>query len=346
MATIIYTHTDEAPLLATYSFLPIVQAFAAPPGVEVETRDISLAGRILAAFPERLRRGPAGRRRPRRARRARQDARGEHHQAAEHLGVHAAAQGRDRRAAGQGLRAARLPRRAGDRRRARHPGPLRHGQGLAPSTRCCARATPTGARRWPSRTTPARTRTRWAPGRPTRRPTSRRWAATTSAPTSSRSSCPADDTLTIQLVAADGTTTIAQERPQGARRRGRRRHRHARRRARRRSWPTQIARAKAEDVLFSVHLKATMMKVSDPIIFGHVVAGVLPADVRRLRRRARGRRACRPTTASARILAGLARPARRRRDPGGHRGRAWPTARAWRWSTPTRASPTCTCPAT
>jgi isocitrate dehydrogenase len=50
MATIIYTHTDEAPLLATYSFLPIVSAFAEKVGVEFETRDISLAGRILAQF--------------------------------------------------------------------------------------------------------------------------------------------------------------------------------------------------------------------------------------------------------------------------------------------------------
>ncbi len=50
MATIIYTHTDEAPLLATYSFLPIVSAYAHKAGVEIETRDISLAGRILAQF--------------------------------------------------------------------------------------------------------------------------------------------------------------------------------------------------------------------------------------------------------------------------------------------------------
>src|SRR5262249_14235338 len=50
MATIIYTHTDEAPLLATYSFLPIVSAYAQKAGVEFETRDISLAGRILAQF--------------------------------------------------------------------------------------------------------------------------------------------------------------------------------------------------------------------------------------------------------------------------------------------------------
>lgn len=51
---IIYTITDEAPMLATHSFLPIVKAFAAPAGIQMETRDISLAGRILANFPEKL----------------------------------------------------------------------------------------------------------------------------------------------------------------------------------------------------------------------------------------------------------------------------------------------------
>ena len=51
---IFYTLTDEAPLLATYSFLPIVQAFTATSDIEIETRDISLAGRILANFPEFL----------------------------------------------------------------------------------------------------------------------------------------------------------------------------------------------------------------------------------------------------------------------------------------------------
>ena len=54
MAKIIYTKTDEAPALATYSFLPIVQSFAKRAQVELETRDISLAGRILAAFKDRL----------------------------------------------------------------------------------------------------------------------------------------------------------------------------------------------------------------------------------------------------------------------------------------------------
>ncbi|UMY64945.1 MULTISPECIES: NADP-dependent isocitrate dehydrogenase [unclassified Flavobacterium] len=56
-ATILYTITDEAPMLATHSFLPIVQAFAAPAGITVSTRDISLSGRILANFPEYLNEG-------------------------------------------------------------------------------------------------------------------------------------------------------------------------------------------------------------------------------------------------------------------------------------------------
>src|SRR6516164_6800930 len=53
-AKIIYTLTDEAPALATYSLLPIVQAFARTAGMAVETRDISLAGRILANLPDEL----------------------------------------------------------------------------------------------------------------------------------------------------------------------------------------------------------------------------------------------------------------------------------------------------
>lgn len=53
-AKIIYTITDEAPALATYSFLPIVKAFTASSGVEIETKDISLAARVLANFPENL----------------------------------------------------------------------------------------------------------------------------------------------------------------------------------------------------------------------------------------------------------------------------------------------------
>ena len=54
MAKIIYTRTDEAPLLATYSLKPIIEAFASTSGVAVETRDISLAARILSVFSDLL----------------------------------------------------------------------------------------------------------------------------------------------------------------------------------------------------------------------------------------------------------------------------------------------------
>ena len=54
MAKIIYTKVDEAPQLAAVSLLPIIERFLAEAGIEIETRDISLAGRIIAAFPETL----------------------------------------------------------------------------------------------------------------------------------------------------------------------------------------------------------------------------------------------------------------------------------------------------
>ena len=52
--TIIYTLTDEAPLLATAAFLPVLRAFTKPAGIHVQTSDISLSGRILGEFPECL----------------------------------------------------------------------------------------------------------------------------------------------------------------------------------------------------------------------------------------------------------------------------------------------------
>ncbi len=51
---ITYTLTDEAPLLATVAFLPVIRAFAAPAGIEIETADISVSARVLAEFPEYL----------------------------------------------------------------------------------------------------------------------------------------------------------------------------------------------------------------------------------------------------------------------------------------------------
>ena len=54
MAKIIYTYTDEAPMLATYSLLPVFQRFARPMGITIEKKDISVAGRILSYFPDYL----------------------------------------------------------------------------------------------------------------------------------------------------------------------------------------------------------------------------------------------------------------------------------------------------
>ena len=56
MPKILYTRTDEAPALATQSFLPIVKAYTKTSGIEIETKDISLAARIIAAFPDFLER--------------------------------------------------------------------------------------------------------------------------------------------------------------------------------------------------------------------------------------------------------------------------------------------------
>ena len=108
-ATIIYTHTDEAPALATYSFLPIVEAFTDAADVTVETRDISLAGRLISSFPERL--TPEQRQADALAELGAlaTTPRGQHHQAAQRERIAAPAQRSNRRTAGQGLRTARLP---------------------------------------------------------------------------------------------------------------------------------------------------------------------------------------------------------------------------------------------
>ncbi len=164
--TIIYTKTDEAPALATYSLLPIVQAFTKHAGINVETRDISLAGRILATFSDQL---------PENQRTA--DALAE-------LGaltlqpeaniiklpnisrVPSAAPGSHRRTPGPRLCGARLSGSRQDRRREGGQGPLRQSEGFRREPRPPRRQLPTAAPRKPSRITPAPTRTRWAPGRP------------------------------------------------------------------------------------------------------------------------------------------------------------------------------------
>ena len=87
-----------------------------------------------------------------------------------------------------------------------------------------------------------------------------------------------------------------------------------------------------------------MMKVSDPIIFGHVVQAFFPDALRAVRRRSSPPPALARTTASAPSSTGLEKLPGRRGDQGRHRAGPGRRPARWRWSTPTRASPTCTCP--
>lgn len=267
MAKIIYTHTDEAPLLATYSFLPIVEAYAGKAGVEVETRDISVAARILAQF------GLAD------------DALGELGQLAKTPEANIiklpniSASVPQLKAAikelqEQGFDLPAYPespstdeekeiRAKYDKVKGSAVNPvLREGNSdrRAPaSVKNYAKAHPHRMGKW---TSDSKTN------------------VATMGEHDFRSNelsvvIPADDTLTIKHTAADGTETVLKDGVKVlagevvdatfmdvA--------------ALRRFLTEQVARAKAEDVLFSVHLKATMMKVSDPIIFGHVVQAFFP----------------------------------------------------------------------
>ncbi|MFW6597203.1 NADP-dependent isocitrate dehydrogenase [Propionibacteriaceae bacterium Y2011] len=273
MAKIIYTHTDEAPLLATYSLLPIIEAFTGVAGVDVETRDISLSGRILAAFSDRL---PAEQQVP--------DALAELGELATRPEANIiklpniSASLPQLKAAIAELQAQGfdLPdhpdepttdderdiRARYDKVKGSAVNPvLREGNSdrRAPAAvKNYARQNPHSMGAWTS--------------------DSKTNVATMGADDfrSNEQSVvlPAEDTLTIKLVTADGETVLKESIPVQAdevvdatvMRAG----------ALDTFLAEQIARAKAEGVLFSVHLKATMMKVSDPIIFGHVVRAFLP----------------------------------------------------------------------
>lgn len=180
-STIIYTHTDEAPALATYSFLPVIEAYASKAGVTVESRDISLAGRIIASFPDSLQENQRI-----------DDALAE-------LGALATTPGANiiklpnvsasipqLKAAvaelqGQGYALPDYPDdpKSDAEKDARARYDKIKGSAVNPVLR---EGNLTAAPPRRSRTTPRRTRTAWAPGRPTRRRTSRPWASTTSAP--------------------------------------------------------------------------------------------------------------------------------------------------------------------
>jgi isocitrate dehydrogenase len=274
MGTIIYTLTDEAPMLATYSFLPVVQAFASSAGVEVQTRDISLAGRILAVFPEHL---TPEQRIPDDLAELGALATTPEANIIKLPNVSASmpqlkAAIKELQAQGYALPdypdepvtdADRDIRARYDRIKGSAVNPvLREGN----SDRRAPSAVKNYARRHPH------SMGAWS--------ADSRTAVATMGADDFRANeqsvvMAADDTLSIRHVASDGTSTvlkgglkvIAGEVVDGT---------VMRVAALDAFLAEQVARARAEDVLFSVHLKATMMKVSDPIIFGHVVRTFLP----------------------------------------------------------------------
>ncbi|WP_030689809.1 NADP-dependent isocitrate dehydrogenase [Streptomyces globisporus] len=273
-STIIYTHTDEAPALATYSFLPVIQAYASQAGVTVETRDISLAGRIIAVFPEFL---EEGQRIP--------DALSELGDLAKTPGANiiklpnVSASIPQLKAAIAELQAQgyALPDYPDDPRtdqdkdvRARYD--KIKGSAVNPVLRegNSDRRAPGSVKNY-AKTHPHRMGA-WTPESKTNVAT---MSENDFASTEKSVVIAKDDTLRFEFTAADGTVSelreplkvIAGEVVDAA---------VMRAAALRTFLSEQVARAKAEGVLFSVHLKATMMKVSDPIVFGHVVRAFFP----------------------------------------------------------------------
>ncbi|MFI6596399.1 NADP-dependent isocitrate dehydrogenase [Nonomuraea sp. NPDC050536] len=273
-STIIYTYTDEAPALATYSFLPVIEAYASTAGVRVESRDISLAGRIIASFPERLtesqRIGDA------------LAELGELANTAEANIIklpNISASIPQLKAAiaelqGKGYALPDYPEdpRTDEEREIRARYDKVKGSAVNPVLRegNSDRRAPASVKNY-ARTHPHRMGA-WSSDSKTN-------VAHMTADdfrSSEKSAVIAESqSLRIELVGDDGTTTVLKESVPvlqdeivDA---------TVMRVAALREFLTeQIARAQAEGVLFSVHLKATMMKVSDPIIFGHVVRAFFP----------------------------------------------------------------------
>ncbi|MEU3753917.1 NADP-dependent isocitrate dehydrogenase [Streptomyces olivoreticuli] len=273
-STIIYTHTDEAPALATYSFLPVVQAYASTAGVTVETRDISLAGRIISGFPERLEEGQRI-----------DDALAELGELAKTPGANIIKLPNISASIPQ-LKAAiaelqqqgyALPDYPDDPKtdedrdvRARYD--KVKGSAVNPVLRegNSDRRAPASVKNY-AKTHPHRMGA-WTADSKTNVAT---MGVDDFRSTEKSAVVPADGSLRIELAGADGTTTVLRESvPVLA---GEVVDASVMRVAALRTFlGEQIARAKAEGVLFSVHLKATMMKVSDPIVFGHVVRAFFP----------------------------------------------------------------------
>lgn len=273
-STIIYTHTDEAPALATHSFLPVVKAYASQAGVTVETRDISLAGRIIAGFPEYLEEGQRI-----------ADALAELGELAKTPGANIIKLPNISASIPQ-LKAAvaelqeqgyALPDYPDDPKtdeerdiRARYD--KVKGSAVNPVLRegNSDRRAPASVKNY-AKTHPHRMGA-WTPESKTNVAT---MGADDFRSTEKSAIIAEDGALRIELAGDDGSTTVLRESvPVLA---GEVVDASVMRVAALREFLTaQVARAKAEDVLFSVHLKATMMKVSDPIVFGHVVRAFFP----------------------------------------------------------------------
>ncbi|MEV3874055.1 NADP-dependent isocitrate dehydrogenase [Streptomyces sp. NPDC049906] len=273
-STIIYTHTDEAPALATHSFLPVVRAYAATAGISVESRDISLAGRIIASFPEHLEESQRI-----------DDALAE-------LGALAkkpeaniiklpniSASIPQLKAAvaelqQQGYALPDYPDdpKTDEEREIRARYDKVKGSAVNPVLRegNSDRRAPASVKNY-AKTHPHRMGA-WTPESKTNVAT----MGENDFRSTEKSTVIAEaGSLRIELLGEDGATTVLRESvPVLA---GEVVDASVLRVAALREFLTaQVARAKAEGVLFSVHLKATMMKVSDPIVFGHVVRAFFP----------------------------------------------------------------------
>jgi len=273
-STIIYTHTDEAPALATYSFLPVIQAYAAQAGVSVETRDISLAGRIIAVFGDHL---TEAQRIP--------DALAELGELAKTPAANiiklpnVSASLPQLKAAiaelqSQGYALPEYPDepKTDAEREIRTRYDSTKGSAVNPVLRegNSDRRAPASVKNY-AKTHPHRMGA-WTGDSKTN-------VATMSADdfrsTEKSTVVEADGTLRIEFAGADGKTTVLRESiPVLAGEVVDSSVMHVA--ALREFLTAQVARAKAEGILFSVHLKATMMKVSDPIVFGHVVRAFFP----------------------------------------------------------------------
>ncbi|GAA2345113.1 NADP-dependent isocitrate dehydrogenase [Streptomyces cuspidosporus] len=273
-STIIYTHTDEAPALATYSFLPVVQAYASTAGVSVETRDISLAGRIIAVFPEYL---EEGLRIPDALAELGELAKTPEANIIKLPNISASIPQLKAAIAELKEQGYTLPDYPDDPKtdeereiRARYD--KIKGSAVNPVLRegNSDRRAPASVKNY-AKTHPHRMGA-WTPESKTNVAT----MGVDDFRSTEKSAVIAEaGSLRIELAGDDGSTTVLRESvPVQA---GEVVDASVMRVAALREFLTaQVARAKAEDVLFSLHLKATMMKVSDPIVFGHAVRAFFP----------------------------------------------------------------------